>query len=90
MPLLERRQRVQQFAFAAPHEHPRARDHYECLSISPSLLRPRRVFLIDDFVTRGTTLLGAAARTHTDLPHVEIHAFALVRSITDGESRRRP
>ncbi len=85
VPLLERRQRVQKSAFAAPHERPRARDHYESLAISPSLLRPRKVLLIDDFVTRGATLLGAAARIHTVLPDVEIRGFALVRSITDGD-----
>jgi hypothetical protein len=63
----------------------RALDHFESMSVSSSLLAPRRVLLIDDFVTRGATLIGAASRIRAVLPDCEVLGFALVRSMTDGE-----
>jgi phosphoribosylpyrophosphate synthetase len=50
-----------------------------------SLIKPKHIVLIDDFVTRGATFVGAASRVQSEITDVEIKAFALVRSITDGE-----
>jgi orotate phosphoribosyltransferase len=44
----------------------------------PSALR--RIVLIDDVVTKGRTLLAAAARLQAELPSVDIRAFALIRT----------
>jgi hypothetical protein len=49
------------------------------------LIRPRRVVLIDDVVTRGATFLGAASRVQSEIADAEIKAFALARAITDRE-----
>jgi hypothetical protein len=84
-PLLTRVKPVQKSAFAAPHERPRARDHYDSMAVTSSLLVPRKIMLIDDVVTRGATLLGAASRIAAELPGAEILGFVLVRAVTDGE-----
>jgi hypothetical protein len=85
VPLLERHALVSKSAFSRPADRPRAGDHYRTLRIRKTLLIPRRVLLVDDFVTRGATLIGAASRIAEELPDVEVRAFALVRSITEGE-----
>jgi adenine/guanine phosphoribosyltransferase-like PRPP-binding protein len=50
-----------------------------------SLIKPQRIVLIDDFVTRGSTFLGAASRMQNEIADADIKAFALVRSITTEE-----
>lgn len=82
---LSRRTRVAKSAFVRPDERPRAEDHFRSFAMGSSLLRPRRVLLVDDFVTRGATLIGAASRVADVFPGVEIRGFALVRSMTDGD-----
>jgi phosphoribosylpyrophosphate synthetase len=44
-------------------------------------IRPRRVVLMDDIITRGRTLLAAAARVREALPDTQIRAFALLRTM---------
>ena len=44
-----------------------------------------RLVLIDDVVTRGRTLLAAAARLRAAFPGREIRAFALMRTLERGE-----
>lgn len=76
---------VPKSAFAKPEERPRALDHYRSFAVAGSLVQPRRVLLVDDFVTRGATLLGAASRVAEVFPHAEIRGFALVRSMTSSD-----
>lgn len=76
---------VPKSALAAPTTRPRARDHFASMAAPSSLLMPRRILLVDDFVTRGATLLGAASRIRTAYPECALAAFVLVRSITHGE-----
>lgn len=84
-PLLKRTKRVTKSAWATGAARPRATEHFESITFEPSLIRSNRIVLIDDFITRGATLLGAASRLQSEIGSVEIKAFALVRSITDGE-----
>ena len=83
--VLTRARAVKKSAFATPADRPRAVTHFESLAVQRSLVRPTRLLLIDDFITRGATLLGAASRLQLAYPQSEIRGFALVRSMTDGD-----
>lgn len=41
---------------------------------------PPRIVVVDDFVTRGSTFMGAALALDEAFPGIEIEAFALVRT----------
>jgi hypoxanthine phosphoribosyltransferase len=42
---------------------------------------PPRVLLVDDVITKGRTLLAAAARLQDSFPAAEIRAFAMLRTM---------
>jgi len=72
---------VRKSATAAPGERPTVNLHYESFIIERPATPPERIVLIDDVVTRGRTLLAAAARVHEAFPSAQIRAFALVRTM---------
>jgi hypothetical protein len=84
-PVLERTTLVAKSAFSAPAQRPRAQEHYDSLTVRTGLAGIARVLLVDDFVTRGATLIGAASRVCADHGGLAVKAFALVRSMTEGD-----
>jgi predicted amidophosphoribosyltransferase len=84
-PMLKRAAKVTKSAWVRGADRPRAQQHFETMTMERSLVKPRRLVLIDDVVTRGATFLGAAERIQSEIPDAEIRAFALARAITDGE-----
>ena len=86
--ILERVAAVPKSAFASPAERPTAAAHLASLSVRQAMDMPRRIVLVDDFVTRGAVMLASATRLRQDFPEAEIRGFALVRSITDGDITR--
>lgn len=91
-PLLQRRYAVRKSAFAPAGERPSVLEHYASFAIEPISLaempvgeRPR-LTLVDDVITRGRTLLGAAQRLREALPAAEIRAFALLRTLGRDEA----
>jgi hypothetical protein len=79
-PGLRRISPVRKSATAAKGLRPSVARHYESLRLQPVTFRPERVILVDDVVTRGRTLLAAAARVREALPDAQIGAFALLRT----------
>lgn len=63
---------------------PTALEHFMSMSVANPITHPQRIVLVDDFVTRGATALGAANRILTVYPDAQIKAFAAVRT----QSRR--
>jgi hypothetical protein len=80
---LVRDKAVPKAAFCAPSDRPTAAQHYESMSVQGSLSKPDEILLIDDVVTRGATLLGAANRLAQVFPHSHIRAFAAMRTISN-------
>lgn len=80
-PGLQRICAVRKSATAAKGSRPSVVRHYESFRLEPPGLRPASVVLIDDVITRGRTLLAAAARLHEALPDAQIRAFALLRTL---------
>jgi hypothetical protein len=72
---------VRKSATAAPGSRPTVADHYASFAIAPAPVPWRQIVLVDDVVTKGRTLLAAAARMREAFPTAEIRAFALVRTM---------
>ena len=79
---LQRQLPVRKSATALSGERPTVWQHYASLSLGqvPAPV-PHRLVLIDDVITKGRTLLAAATRLSSGLPHADIRAFALVRTL---------
>ncbi|HEX3395662.1 MAG TPA: phosphoribosyltransferase [Steroidobacteraceae bacterium] len=80
-PGLRRIYAVRKSATAAKGRRPTVARHYDSFRLEPSTLRPQNVVLIDDVITRGRTLLAAAARVSETFPRAQIRAFALLRTL---------
>jgi len=68
------------------YDHSFVHEHYASFTVAPVEFPQARVVLVDDVVTKGRTLLAAAARVQMALPHADIRAFALIRTL--GFARR--
>jgi hypothetical protein len=84
-PILERIQAIPKSATSAGENRPKAKTHYDSLSVIPLLEPPRRIVLIDDVITRGATLLGAASRLAETFPQSDIRGFAMIRTISNPD-----
>jgi hypothetical protein len=79
-PGLRRVSAVRKSATAPLGTRPSVAVHYESFFVTPSALNPASVVLIDDVITKGRTLLAAAARIRETFPSAEVRAFALLRT----------
>ncbi len=64
-------------------DRPTAIRHYESMDVQKVLSDPTEILLVDDVVTRGATLLGAANRLAEAFPNARIRAFAMMRTISN-------
>ena len=71
-------------ASSTSQNRPKAHQHYESFSVE-TLTDSNDLVLVDDVVTRGATLMGAANRLTDVLPSSKIRAFALVRTQSNPE-----
>jgi hypothetical protein len=63
-------------------DRPKAREHYDSMEVTRMLDEPTEILLIDDIVTRGATLLGAANKLADAFPHARIRALVAMRTIS--------
>ncbi len=80
-PGLRRQFPVRKSATALNADRPTLRQHCDSLSVSNLSESPRRIVLVDDVITKGRTILAAAAKLQEALPNADIRAFALVRTM---------
>ena len=78
---IRRRAAVRRSATAINTDRPTVQHHFESFSIATLAGPPGRLVLIDDVITKGRTILAAAARLHEAFPNADIRAFALVRTL---------
>ncbi len=84
---IERRFPVRKSATALNADRPAVRQHYESFAVSAyyssarTSFPPAKFVLIDDVITKGRTILAAAARLYEAFPNADIRAFALVRTM---------
>jgi hypothetical protein len=79
-PGLRRISAVRKSATAASGARPTVASHYESFEVERPSFRMSRLVLVDDVITRGRTLLAAAARLSEAFPNVPVRSFALLRT----------
>ena len=79
-PGLRRISAVRKSATSARGSRPSVACHYASFRLELPEHPPESVVLIDDVITRGRTLLAAAAHLREALPGAQIRAFALLRT----------
>lgn len=71
---------VRKSATAASRARPTVARHYESFEVERVSFGVASLMLIDDVITRGRTLLAAAARLTEAFPGTPVRAFALLRT----------
>ena len=86
MPLLERHSPVASSSqgFTA-EDRPDPWIHYESLAVTALAASGSPLVLVDDVVTRGSTLIACASRLAEAYPGASIRAFAVVRTLSGAE-----
>jgi len=69
-------------ATSSPERRPKAAQHLDSLEVLKILSEHEEILLIDDIVTRGTTLFAAVNKLAKDFPKAHILAFAAMRTIS--------
>jgi phosphoribosylpyrophosphate synthetase len=81
LPCLTRVNAVPKSAFAAAGTRPKPEEHYESIEGRSMVTDRSTLCLVDDVITKGATLLGAASRLQETFPQAKVSAFALVRTL---------
>lgn len=80
---LERINPLRKSATCSASNRPKAFEHYNSYGIRKNMFpEPEEILLIDDIVTRGATIIGAANKLHDAFPTAHIRAFAAMRTIS--------
>jgi len=79
---LLRKSPVNKAALAEAKERPRAGDHAESLELIDALAIPAKLTLVDDVITRGAQLVGAARCIWVARGDIEVRAFAVIRTMS--------
>jgi len=80
---LTRIKSVPKAASSLAKDRPKAIDQYKSMRVTGILSKPEEILLIDDVITRGATLLGAANLLADAFPETPIRAFAAMRTISN-------
>ena len=81
---LSRVKPVPKSATSRPEDRATPNQHYETMEVRGMLTEPKNILLVDDLVTRGATLLGAAWKIAKLYPNSRIKAFVAMRTVSNG------
>ena len=81
---LQRAEVVVKSSKVSSENRPKVIDHYNSMVVQKILDEPKEILVIDDIVTRGSTLLGAVNRLVDAFPNARIRGFAFMRTITNS------
>jgi predicted amidophosphoribosyltransferase len=85
-PCLERVKKVPKSAFCKCNERPKPEEHYESIKTKKLIIHmqnPSKIVLVDDLITRGSTILGCINRLKEVYPKAEMRGFAIMRTISN-------
>lgn len=85
-PCLERVQSVSKSSYSKSSERPKAIDHFNTIKFVPQIHQPKEIILIDDVITRGSTMIGCANVLRKQFPNVSVKGFAVIRTISQPEN----
>ena len=63
-------------------KRPTPQQHYESFGIIKPPFDPKEIVLVDDVITRGSTVMGGVRRLAEAFPNARIRVFAAMRSIS--------
>lgn len=82
---LRRRKAVRKSATAPPGCRPSVDEHYETIESTPETISlldaPDRVVVVDDVITKGSTMYAACLRVSELFPNATIEAFAVAQTV---------
>lgn len=76
---------VQKAGTSASMARPTVEQHYESMAVRGGISPPSEILLVDDVVTQGRTLIGAANRLRDRFPKTPIRAFAAMRAMSRSD-----
>ncbi|PIE24671.1 MAG: hypothetical protein CSA62_02230 [Planctomycetota bacterium] len=80
--LLERTETVPKSHLQKSKDRVSAENHYKTMRATKGCLGVKRSFtIVDDVITRGATLIGAAARLREAFPQATVRGFAFARTL---------
>ena len=76
---------VRKAALSEPSERPTVDEQFDTMAVQGRISEPLpdEIVLVDDIITRGATLLGAANRLAEAFPEARIRGFAAMRTISN-------
>lgn len=83
MPCLIRTRALRKSATSQPNQRPSPTEHFQTIAVQGNLESTEEIVLVDDIVTRGHTMIGAANRLLEAFPSSRIRGFAAMRTISD-------
>lgn len=81
--LLKRDTPLPRSSTSSARNRPKAREHYNSMIVQKTLDEIEEIVLVDDVITRGATVLGAANLLANTFPDARIRVFAAMRTVSN-------